>query len=89
MQLSIEELMPDDKTGWGGRREGAGRKPLGPELVRRTVTLPVEIVAELEKLGGTEGDPENLSAGIREAVRRLHELRGTDTKSDTSTNGDR
>jgi hypothetical protein len=47
-------------SGWGGRREGAGRKPLGPPLRQVTVSLPVELVERLRRAG--EG---NVSAGIR------------------------
>jgi hypothetical protein len=47
-------------AGWGGKRSGAGRKPLGPELRQVSVTLPVELVERLRRLGGG-----NLSAGIR------------------------
>lgn len=59
--------MTDRKQQWGGKREGAGRKPSGsPPMLRKNVTLPADVVARLEELG--KG---NLSAGIREAVRRL------------------
>lgn len=49
------------KSGRGGARAGAGRPSTGqPWMVRRTVTLPGELVERLASLG--EG---NLSAGIR------------------------
>ena len=57
------------KGAWGGQRERAGRKPRGPSnMVKKSVTLPADMVEELEHLGGG-----NLSEGIREAARRLHE----------------
>jgi hypothetical protein len=70
------------ETGWGGNREGAGRKPVaGVTMVRKTVRLTPEVIEQLQKLGGG-----NLSAGIREAARLA--LSGqnkvpVDTPSDT------
>ena len=53
-------MSPRPAAGWGGKRAGAGRKPLGPPLRRVSVTLPVDVVERLRRLG--DG---NLSAGIR------------------------
>lgn len=50
-----------EHRGWGGRRERAGRKAIGPEPQRPvTVTLPAEMVERLRAYGGG-----NLSAGLR------------------------
>jgi hypothetical protein len=58
--------MPEHK-GWGGKREGAGRKPIGPApMVQVTVTLPPDVVARLRRLGGG-----NLSRGIRRVAERV------------------
>jgi hypothetical protein len=45
----------------GGKREGSGRKPLGPApLTQYTVRLPAEVAERLRELGNG-----NLSEGIR------------------------
>lgn len=50
----------------GGRRKGAGRPPLTDQAMeRRNVMLDRATIAKAEKIG--KG---NLSAGLREAVRR-------------------
>ena len=55
------------KNGRGGARDGAGRPPTGqPWMVRRTVTLPGDLVERLAALG--EG---NLSAGIRKMADQI------------------
>lgn len=52
------------KAQWGGQRKGAGRpRQFSAKQIRRTVTLPAEYVAELERLG--DG---NLSRGIRRLI---------------------
>jgi hypothetical protein len=72
-----DEVRP---AGRGGPGRGQGRKQLGPEpTVKRSVTLPPDLVDRLTELGRTPGDKRrrgNLSRGIREAVRRLDELEG-------------
>ena len=49
-------------TNHGGPRKGAGRKPLfgGQPMTRVTVSLPIQVLPLLRKLGSG-----NLSAGIR------------------------
>ena len=47
--------------GWGGRRQGSGRRPIGLAPQRPvTVTLPTAMVDRLRAYGGG-----NLSAGLR------------------------
>jgi len=69
------KVVADSVTGWvlsaqvhapyhGGKREGAGRKPLG-DAVRVTVVLTSELVAKAEDLGGG-----NVSEGIRIALQK-------------------
>ena len=51
----------------GGRRKGSGAKPLHDEPMRRVnVVLDAATIAKAEAIGGG-----NLSAGLREAVRRI------------------
>lgn len=53
-----------DKRGRGGRRPGAGRKPIGEQLTLPvTVTLLPDQIAYLETVG--EG---NMSLGIRRLI---------------------
>jgi hypothetical protein len=73
-QMVMGGLVAEEKgqKSWGGKREGAGRKPIGAaRMVAVTVTLPADLIEKLEQLG--EG---NLSAGIREAVRQFDERSG-------------
>lgn len=51
-------------TNHGGKREGAGRKPLGPPLVRVTITVTPADLAALKQLGKN-----NVSEGVRQALR--------------------
>lgn len=52
----------------GGKREGAGRKPVGHlPAVRKTVTLPPEHIEYLIDLGAG-----NLSLGIRRLIERTN-----------------
>ncbi len=62
----------DKPKGSGGKREGAGRKARAPEerLVKKTIGLPPEVWAGMDKLRGRQSRP----AWIAEAVRR--ELEG-------------
>ncbi len=53
-----------EKAQHGGKREGAGRKPLG-DTVRVTAVLTSELVAKAEDLGGG-----NVSEGIRIALQK-------------------
>lgn len=60
----------------GGKREGAGRKPVAPDgTVRTTVTLPPSVVDVLRDAGGG-----NVSEGVRalvaEHLRRLRKRGG-------------
>ena len=51
----------------GGRRDGAGAKPLHSEPMRRVnVMLDEETIAKAELIGSG-----NLSAGLRNAVKRV------------------
>ena len=53
----------------GGKREGAGRKPLGPSKMRRIqVTLADNHIEKASRIGNG-----NVSAGIRTAVDKLPE----------------
>lgn len=51
----------------GGKRAGAGRKPLADSTVRTTITITT---AELEKLKSINT---NISAAVRELVARYSE----------------
>jgi hypothetical protein len=55
-------LTTEKKSGHGGKREGAGRKPK-EKLIRRAVTLPKKHIEYLTALG--DGD---LSAGLRKLL---------------------
>jgi hypothetical protein len=50
----------------GGRRTGAGRKPLGPHLYRATLTVPDALMARLRAADPKGTD--NASAGLRALV---------------------
>lgn len=64
--------MPSTRSEHGGKREGAGRKPLGDAPMRRVnVMLDAATIAKAEQIGGG-----NLSAGLREAVRRVRKQQG-------------
>lgn len=68
-EQEVKQIAARIGLGHGGYRVGAGRTTIGDNaLLRRTVTLSAADVAYLSELG--EG---NLSAGIREAVKYLHE----------------
>lgn len=68
--LMAEEKQKQEEKSWGGKREGAGRKPIGAaRMMPVTVTLPEDLIEKLEQLGRG-----NLSAGIREAMSRLDDL---------------
>lgn len=58
-ELAVSVPLPE-RSGRGGARPGAGRPPLGLELRRVTVTLPVALVERLHALGCG-----NVSRGIR------------------------
>lgn len=69
-QMVLGGLMTEERKGRGGPRPGSGRKLIGDTpMVKITVTLPQDVIEQLEQLG--EG---NISAGIREAMRRLGAL---------------
>ena len=56
--------MATNKVGWGGKRAGAGRKPLGPVvMVQVSVLLPPELAAWVRALKG----------GTSQVVRRVLE----------------
>ena len=56
------------KSKRGGRRPGAGRKPLGEEHLKR---INVMLTAEQIDLALAFGN-ENLSAGVRRAIDAMH-----------------
>ena len=59
--------MPSIESKRGGKRDGAGAKPLHDDPMRRVnVMLDGETIAKAEKLGCG-----NLGAGLRDAVRRV------------------
>lgn len=59
-----KEIARLSQVGWGGKREGSGRKPVSDEpLARVTATLPESDAAFVRSLGGG-----NASAGIRALV---------------------
>ncbi len=69
-------LMAEEKKEWGGKRPGAGRKPIdlerSDELVRRMVTLPADVVERLLAMDPSgRYKKRNLSLGILEALRQL------------------
>lgn len=56
----------------GGKREGAGAKPLkGEPMTRVNVMLDDATIAKAKQIGGG-----NLSEGLREAVRRVRKPQG-------------
>jgi hypothetical protein len=63
--------MVKKKTGRGGAREGAGRKPTNPEgrTMLVAVTVPVDLVERLDRFAKTQAW--NRSQAVTEAVRRL------------------
>ncbi len=80
-QLILGGLMTEEMQGHGGKREGAGRKPLDPqrpdELVRRMVTLPQDVVERLLAMDRSgRYEKRSLSLGILEALRQLDDLKG-------------
>jgi hypothetical protein len=69
--------MMDDsrRTSWGGRRAGAGRKPLpaGEKLQAATVRLPGEYLSWAKWQG--KG---NVSEGLRQLLEELDQRQGAD-----------
>lgn len=64
--------MPSKRSEHGGKREGAGRKPMKDEpMTRVNVMLDDATVAKAKMIGGG-----NLSEGLREAVRRVRKPQG-------------
>lgn len=62
---------PEDRPARGGARQGAGRKPItGARMARHLVILDDASVQTLRELA--DG---NLSAGIREAARRVRAVK--------------
>lgn len=60
------------KAPHGGKREGAGRKPMKDDpMTRVNVMLDDATVAKAKMIGGG-----NLSEGLREAVRRVRKPQG-------------
>lgn len=59
------------KKAHGGKRKGAGRKPIDPndKAVVVAVSLPSELVAQLDELRETKGW--NRSQAVAEAIRGL------------------
>ena len=49
-------MMPNDRQGWGGKREGAGRKPTGRS--KKMVYVTDEEFAEIKKLIEEMREPE-------------------------------
>lgn len=64
--------MPSAPFKHGGKREGAGAKPLKSEpMTRVNVMLDDATIAKAKQIGGG-----NLSEGLREAVRRVRKPQG-------------
>lgn len=64
--------MPSKPSEHGGKREGAGRKPIKDEPMTRTnVMLDEATITKAKLIGGG-----NLSEGLREAVRRVRKPQG-------------
>jgi hypothetical protein len=64
--------VPLKRSEHGGKREGAGRKPMKEEPMTRTnVMLDEATIAKAKLIGGG-----NLSEGLREAVRRVRKPQG-------------
>ncbi len=64
--------MPSNRSEHGGKREGAGRKPIKDEpMTRVNVMLDAATVEKAKQIGGG-----NLSEGLREAVRRVRKPQG-------------
>ncbi len=64
--------MPLKPSKHGGKRAGAGAKPLHAEPMKRVnVMLDEATISKAEQIGGG-----NLSAGLREAVRRVRKPQG-------------
>lgn len=64
--------MPSNRSEHGGKREGAGRKPLKADpMTRVNVMLDDGTIAKAKLIG--DG---NLSEGLREAVRRVRKPQG-------------
>ena len=63
--------MPRKRKQWGGRREGAGRKPASPKgrTVVVSASMPPDLLAKLDNAAAVRGS--NRSAIISEAIRRL------------------
>ncbi len=64
--------MPSKRSEHGGKREGAGRKPMkDAPMTRMNVMLDAATVEKAKQIGGG-----NLSEGLREAVRRVRKPQG-------------
>ena len=69
--------MGDERKQWGGRRPGAGRRPVPAPMESRTVSLPPDLIEQLEQLG--DG---NLSKGIRRAAAAFFRRHGAKQKDE-------